>query len=855
MADDIEEFIAQQKSRLARERQELQQQNNEKVYQDLQNGSSADVLEGKKPQYEPASQQNGGGQLVFGQEDVQAKLRRERKLEYDQYLKEKEARSVQKRSVQGGHGKSLPIQDRGSAKARAENQRNQEYRAFMREKELKEKERRDQRRGAYPSPREQPGNSSVAENNRSFDITPVKKEAASQTPHPPPEYDDSRPPLPHGRGGAHPSLDLTMMTCCVVERMKKLDTGNIRYGDLDYYPVRQSLKPSRSDPRLDRYPEEDGRYSRVRDSEDHDRRRVRFTDLEAPGQERTYYNDRPPYPATDRQDPGYRDQLGVTRSRTLPELERSASKANPRAQSASRLKQEEEGFIIGNRETNSAVQRKKELYRQELAQQIQEQKEAKQRERQEDIRLVSQAGPEPSRSGRRSVASSKTHSPIQPPPAGQATHRLSNQAYNGQPQSRASNQYAINSAVPPLNIPVNDISQQPQRPPPVQEQIGNLGLDEAYAKSRPSNLDQPFSIYNPPTLGQQNPGDPYVYYKLRNPLEPDPNYNPRQMLTFQPTSAVMSTGPLTFNDGVSPGQLRQGQVPPPQYNQIPQASVAFPRGDNSSRNYGQNSDLSPRALKDPKSYQAQLIQQMREKELRKRQEKEDKVRYEAKLEADAQNYNPWGKGGAGAPMRNAQGQVFADLKQLHNLNEQALQDPQKPVQLYSNTSQPVPGNPSTTAAPSGIARAIAERGLNPPAEEAVGGSSQVPPPSNQITSPVDSYKEQLRLQVEEKKRREAAEKEKLRLEEEKEERRLAEQQERMKREFEQEQEAKKRKEEEKRKQQADMEAKLEEKRKEAEERKKEAHSIKRVEPTQNEQAYQRQVASPPVPALTKNAKQ
>lgn len=36
------------------------------------------------------------------------------------------------------------------------------------------------------------------------------------------------------------------------------------------------------------------------------------------------------------------------------------------------------GFL-GNRETNSAVQRKKELYRQELAQQIQEQKEAKQR--------------------------------------------------------------------------------------------------------------------------------------------------------------------------------------------------------------------------------------------------------------------------------------------------------------------------------------------------------------------------------------------------------------------------------------------------------------------------------------------
>lgn len=50
--------------------------------------------------------------------------------------------------------------------------------------------------------------------------------------------------------------------------------------------------------------------------------------------------------------------------------------------------------------------------------------------------------------------------------------------------------------------------------------------------------------------------------------------------------------------------------------------------------------------------------------------------------------------------------------------------------------------------------------------------------------------------MEEKKRREAAEKEKIRLEEEKEERRLAEQREKMKREFEQEQEAKRKKEEE-----------------------------------------------------------
>ncbi|PKU28518.1 centrosome and spindle pole-associated protein 1 [Limosa lapponica baueri] len=70
------------------------------------------------------------------------------------------------------------------------------------------------------------------------------------------------------------------------------------------------------------------------------------------------------------------------------------------------------------------------------------------------------------------------------------------------------------------------------------------------------------------------------------------------------------------------------------------------------------------------------------------------------------------------------------------------------------------------------------------------------PPSPQHLKRQESYKNFLRLQIEEKRRREEAEREKLRMEEEKEEKRLAEQRMRIQKAYEDEQEEKRKKEEE-----------------------------------------------------------
>lgn len=54
--------------------------------------------------------------------------------------------------------------------------------------------------------------------------------------------------------------------------------------------------------------------------------------------------------------------------------------------------------------------------------------------------------------------------------------------------------------------------------------------------------------------------------------------------------------------------------------------------------------------------------QIKEREERRRQEKEEKERYDAKLEADMRNYNPWGKGGGGAPLRDKNGNLISTFE-------------------------------------------------------------------------------------------------------------------------------------------------------------------------------------------------
>uniref|UniRef100_F7ETL5 Centrosome and spindle pole associated protein 1 n=1 Tax=Monodelphis domestica TaxID=13616 RepID=F7ETL5_MONDO len=222
------------------------------------------------------------------------------------------------------------------------------------------------------------------------------------------------------------------------------------------------------------------------------------------------------------------------------------------------------------------------------------------------------------------------------------------------------------------------------------------------------------------------------------------------------------------------------------------------------------------------TYQWDLQQQIREREARRKKEQAEKEEYEAKLEAEMRSYNPWGKGGGGAPLRDARGNLITDLNKMHRQNIDAYHNPDARTHEDKRAVVSLDQNLATTNAENledSANKNSAHLGIQS-SPYARGNIFGEPLTELQIRQQ-EAYKNFLRFQIEEKKQREEAEREKRRLEEEKEERRLAEQRARIQQEYEEEQERKREKEEEQRVKNEELIRLAEERRKEAERKKKE----------------------------------
>ncbi|XP_051700485.2 centrosome and spindle pole-associated protein 1 isoform X11 [Oryctolagus cuniculus] len=332
--------------------------------------------------------------------------------------------------------------------------------------------------------------------------------------------------------------------------------------------------------------------------------------------------------------------------------------------------------------------------------------------------------------------------------------------------------------------------------------------------------------------------DAYYFYGARNTLDPSIAY-----YGVQPAAYV--SAPVTR------------QVAQPIVNAIGQneLKVTSDRTVNSGLFFEDKPKPSRQSLQ---SYQEALQQQIREREERRKKEREEKEEYEAKLEAEMRSYNPWGKGGGGAPLRDARGNLITDLNRMHRQNIDAYHNPDARTYEDKRAVVSLDQNLATSNAENLEDSANKNSGhMQTQSSPFARGNIFGEPPTELQIKQQELYKNFLRFQIEEKKQREEAERERLRIAEEKEEKRLAEQRARIQQEYEEEQEKKKEKEEEQRLKNEELIRLAEERRKEAERKKKEEeekhnlqlqHYYERENTIGAETKHLRQ-PSPVVPAL------
>uniref|UniRef100_A0A8C8WX91 Centrosome and spindle pole associated protein 1 n=1 Tax=Panthera leo TaxID=9689 RepID=A0A8C8WX91_PANLE len=395
----------------------------------------------------------------------------------------------------------------------------------------------------------------------------------------------------------------------------------------------------------------------------------------------------------------------------------------------------------GNKgEDRELIQRRKEKYRLELLEQMAEQQKNKRREKDMELRVAASGARDPEKSPDRlkqfSVAPRHFEEKIPPE----------------RPR------VAFQTPLPPLPAPSAPPIPSVHSIPSQNEDLHN-GPSCTLGEMVPPRIAPlpPPPLLPPLAANYRTPyDDAYYFYGARNTLDPSLAYYGPGMMGGQPAAYV--SAPVTQQ----PAQ--------PIMNMIGQneLKITSDRGINSGLIFEDKPKPSKQSLQ---SYQEALQQQIREREERRKREREEKEEYEAKLEAEMRSYNPWGKGGGGAPLRDAKGNLIS----------------------YTQTQN------------SPFAR----------------GNIFCEPPTELQIKQQELYKNFLRFQIEEKKQREEAERERLRIAEEKEEKRLAEQRARIQQEYEEEQEKKREKEEEQRLKNEELIRLAEERRKEVERKKKE----------------------------------
>ncbi|XP_028846101.1 centrosome and spindle pole-associated protein 1-like isoform X2 [Denticeps clupeoides] len=426
------------------------------------------------------------------------------------------------------------------------------------------------------------------------------------------------------------------------------------------------------------------------------------------------------------------------------------------------------GLIIGSYEGAEMKQRRKEVYRQELLQQIAENHTNKKREKELELLVAASGVTDPEKQPdrlrqfgavRQEYQTQKRDEPYNPGPK---LDSLGADSYRQSTEKRIS-PGVEKRATPLVAFPPFDNSAILDR----LTTSGGLGALSIAGISGVTSHNQDIHKSLVETLGEmiapritgavppvlppvvssacRSPyDDVYYHYGVTSPLEPHlPIYG-------RGTGKIQHPHSLSF-----PPLHSQRLINPGLQTQMPGECAAAPTTESTA---GSGPRLNTESAL---SYLEVLKQQIREQQERRRHEKEENERYNAKVEAEMKAYNPWGRGGGGAPLKDKQGNLISDLKWMHKTNEEAY--------LYPDVQDR-----------NGV-------GNSPQATEQVHLSMSSNEPMSQQRYKQDKYRDDLRQQIEEKRQAQMKERKRIQLEDEREEKRLAEQRARIQREFEEEQ--------------------------------------------------------------------
>ncbi|XP_046882836.1 centrosome and spindle pole associated protein 1-like isoform X4 [Hypomesus transpacificus] len=496
--------------------------------------------------------------------------------------------------------------------------------------------------------------------------------------------------------------------------------------------------------------------------------------------------------------------------------------SNPTSKSAINKNEFATGLMIGAADADVVSQRRKERYRQELQEQIAEQQRNKKREKDLELRVTSTGATEPEKLpdrikhfgqsiGKKREDLYRAGLGLDEAPAGEEPRRPPADEKHSVDRER--------ERLPP-ELPIVAFQS------PLLEYSSALGLSNgglspySQAMAVPRGMDSPrmpgipLHPQNRMAEAYRSPYDEgYSYYGARNTLEPNlPYYGQMAIPGGVPLMSYL-TLPQTGGGPPSHHSLHGTQhiypeAPPPPLRPNSEAATV-----SSGISVFPGEKILPskeRAL----SYKEALKQQIQEKQERRRLEKEERDSTEARLEFHMKNHDPWGRGGCGAPLRDTRGNLITDLHQMHKQNEEAWLNPETWQKRAPGIVPVLREDLPSINTVSGFDRVQTPMYAR--------GSVFANQPTPQQLMEKDKYKSFLKQQIEEKRLKEAEEREKLRLEEEKEERRLAEQRARIQWEYDEEQERKKRKEMEQKAKNEELACLAEERRKEAERKKKEA---------------------------------